>query len=141
MFGSSKRTAGGIRGEQHELWSHPMECLKLTVRELSHICQVFSRAEIEKYHSQTNLYKQLTKVKYKMEINKYETLRTKYASIVKYRSSHGCSGRIRARSASRKSAKSVFGKWRRRLMTFWKRLLILCTLSTRRRTHGTRRKD
>lgn len=61
VFGSSKRTAGGIRGEQHELWSHPMECLKLTVRELSHICQVFSRAEIEKYHSQTNLYKQLTK--------------------------------------------------------------------------------
>ncbi|CAG5099632.1 Oidioi.mRNA.OKI2018_I69.XSR.g16610.t1.cds [Oikopleura dioica] len=50
-----------VRGEQHELWSHPMECLKLTVRELSHICQVFSRAEIEKYHSQTNLYKQLTK--------------------------------------------------------------------------------
>ena len=109
MFASAKRTAGGIRGE-HELWSHPMECLKLTVRELSHICQVFSRAEIEKYHSQTNLYKQLTKVNYKMDLNKYETQRTKSASIVKYRSSHGCFGRIRARSASQKSAKNVSEK-------------------------------
>lgn len=47
--------------ERHELWSHPMECLKLTVKELSHIRQVFSRAEIEKYHSHTNLYKMLSK--------------------------------------------------------------------------------
>ena len=38
-----------------------MECLKLTVRELSHIREVFCRAEIEKYHSQTNLYKLLSK--------------------------------------------------------------------------------
>ena len=40
-----------------------MECLKLTVRELSHIRQVFSRAEIEKYHAQNELYKLLSKEK------------------------------------------------------------------------------
>ena len=40
-----------------------MECLKLTVRELSHIRQVFSRAEIEKYHAQNELYKLLSKDK------------------------------------------------------------------------------
>ena len=49
------------RSKTHELWSHPMECLKLTVRELSHIRQVFSRAEVEKYHSQNNLYKLLSR--------------------------------------------------------------------------------
>ena len=42
-----------------------MECLKLTVRELSHIRQVFSRAEIEKYHAQNELYKLLSKEKVK----------------------------------------------------------------------------
>lgn len=74
LVGSFKRSAtmtGIVKGQRrteilknsntHELWSHPMECLKLTVRELSHIRQVFSRAEIEKYHSQTNLYKLLSK--------------------------------------------------------------------------------
>lgn len=49
------------RSKTHELWSHPMECLKLTVRELSHIRQVFSRAEVEKYHAQNNLYKLLSR--------------------------------------------------------------------------------
>ena len=43
-----------------------MECLKLTVRELSHIRQVFSRAEIEKYHAQNELYKLLSKDKVKL---------------------------------------------------------------------------
>ena len=51
------------KSQTHELWSHPMECLKLTARELSHIRQVFSRAEIEKYHSDTALYKLLSKEK------------------------------------------------------------------------------
>ena len=50
-----------FRSKTHELWSHPMECLKLTVRELSHIRQVFSRAEIEKYHSHNTLYKLLSR--------------------------------------------------------------------------------
>jgi spire-like protein len=49
------------RSNDHDLWSHPMECLKLTVQELSHIRQVFSRAEIEKYSCQTALYKLLSK--------------------------------------------------------------------------------
>jgi len=52
-----------VESKTHQLWSHPMECLKLTVRELSHIRQVFSRAEIEKFHSQnqTKLYELLSK--------------------------------------------------------------------------------
>ena len=47
-----------------------MECLKLTVRELSHIRQVFSRAEIEKYHAQNELYKLLSKDKVRFTVFK-----------------------------------------------------------------------
>lgn len=87
-FKRSATMTGIVKGQRrdvaktktHELWSHPMECLKLTVRELSHIRQVFSRAEIEKYHAQNELYKLLSKEKicFNCKIKKFNFLQWAY---------------------------------------------------------------